>query len=69
MLCTDKALLYIPKASFTFCAKLCFGLRPSQLPFGLSQLLGLPFCTKLLNNGIFQKEMKANFQKRPTILL
>lgn len=69
MICTDTALLYIPKASFTSCAKLCFGLRPSQLSFGLYQLLGLSFCKKLLNNWIFQKEVKANFQERPTILL
>lgn len=69
MLCTDTALLYIPKASFTSCAKLCFGLRPFHLPFGLYQLLGLPFCKKLLNNWIFQKQVKANFQQRPTILL
>lgn len=69
MIRTDTALLYIPKASFTFCAKLCFGLRPSQLSFGLYQLLGLSFCKKLLNNWIFQKEVKANFQERPTILL
>lgn len=65
----DTTLLYIPKAFFTFCAKLCFGLRPSQLPFGLYQLLGLPICKKWLNNWIFQKKVKADFQKRPTILL
>lgn len=69
MICTDTALLCIPKASFTFCAKLCFGLRPSQLPFGLYQLLSLSFCKELLNNWIFQKQVKANFQERPTILL
>lgn len=57
------------KHLFTFCAKLCFGLRPSQLSFGLYQLLGLSFCKKLLNNWIFQKEVKASFQGRPTILL
>lgn len=69
MLCTDTALLYIPKASSTSCAKLCFGLRPSQLPFGLYQLSGLPFCKKLLNYWSFQKQVKADFQKRPIILL
>lgn len=57
MLCTDTALLDIPKASFTFCVKLCFGMRPSQLPFGLYQLVSLPSCKKLLNNWIFQKQV------------
>lgn len=39
------------------------------MPFGLYQLLGLPFCRRLLNNWIFQKQVKANFQKSSTILL
>lgn len=58
-LCTDTALLYISKASSISCAKLCFGLRPSQLLFGLYLLFGLPFLQEAAKLFNFSKESES----------
>lgn len=70
VLCTDTALLYICKASSISCAKLCFGLRPLQLLFGLYLLFGLPFLWEAAKPiEFFKRKWKLNFRKGPQQLL